>query len=47
MQQIEKAAKAQGFREARVLCKTNAHGELVIACIIPPRTPFEWGSPKR
>jgi hypothetical protein len=45
MQQIEDAAKSQGFHEFRVVYKTNAHGELVIACIIPPRMPNEWGPP--
>jgi hypothetical protein len=45
MQQIEDAAKSQGFHEARVQFKTNASGELVVACIIPPRTPHEWGPP--
>jgi hypothetical protein len=46
MAKIETAAKAEGFHEVRVLFKVNAHGELVVACIIPPRTPHEWGPPK-
>jgi hypothetical protein len=45
MQKIENAAKSEGFHEVRVLYKTNAYGELVVACIIPPRTPHEWGPP--
>ena len=45
MQQIEDLAKAKGFTAARVLSKVNAYGELVIAVLIAPRTPNEWGPP--
>jgi hypothetical protein len=34
------------YPEVRVVYKTNAHCELVIACIIPPRVPNELGPPQ-
>jgi hypothetical protein len=42
MAQIGAIAVAKGFEGARVLSKVNRHGELVIALLIPPRTPGEW-----
>ena len=45
MGQIDDLAKKVGFLAARVDVKVNAHGELVIAVLIPPRTPDEWGPP--
>jgi hypothetical protein len=40
--QIGALAAAKGFAGARVLSKVNRRGELVIALLIPPRTPGEW-----
>ena len=34
------------FEHARVKPKVNAHGELVIGVIIPPRRPNEWVLPR-
>jgi hypothetical protein len=45
MGQIDDLAKKVGFLAARVDVKVNTHGELVIAVLIPPRTPDEWGPP--
>ena len=42
MAQIGLLAAAKGFDGARVLSKVNRRGELVIALLIPPRTPGEW-----
>jgi hypothetical protein len=42
MAQIGAIAVAKGFEGARVLSKVNRRGELVIALLIPPRTPGEW-----
>ena len=46
MQQIADLAKSKGI-VGRVLSKVNAHGELVIALLIPPRLPGEWDEPTR
>lgn len=45
MKQIDDLTKGQGFLKARVDAKVNRRGELVIAVLIPPRTPDEWGPP--
>jgi hypothetical protein len=45
MNDITGLAKAKGFEHARVQAKVNVRGELVIAVLIPPRVPDEWGSP--
>ena len=45
MAQIEDLARAKRLDRARVLSKVNHRGELVVALIIPPRTPGEWGPP--
>jgi hypothetical protein len=34
-----------GFAKARVEVKVNRRSELVVALLIPPRTPDEWGPP--
>lgn len=47
MRRVEEVAREKGYNAARVLSKVNAHGEFVIALLIPPRTPGEWGSPTR
>jgi hypothetical protein len=39
MARIHDMAKDAGYTAARVASKVNAHGELVIALLIPPRTP--------
>lgn len=41
MTSVDDLAKAKGVT-GRVLSKVNARGELVIALVIPPRTPGEW-----
>jgi hypothetical protein len=45
MNQIDGLAKAMGFAKARVQVNVNRQSELVIALLIPPRTPDEWGPP--
>jgi hypothetical protein len=45
MGQIADLTKQSGFSAARVDVKVNARGELVIAVLIPPRSPDEWGPP--
>ena len=45
MNDIAALAKAKGFEHARVQVKVNARGELVIAVLIPPSAPEEWGPP--
>ena len=35
-------AKEKGLVNARVDWRTNKRGELVIAIIVPPKTPGEW-----
>jgi hypothetical protein len=47
MGQIGDLARANGFDKGRVLSKTNRHGELVIALLIPPRSPGEWTPDER
>jgi hypothetical protein len=47
MQRIEDMAREAGYTAARVASKVNTRGELVIALLIPPRTPGEWSSPSR
>jgi hypothetical protein len=42
MSQMFDLAKKTGFVEARVDAKVNRRGELVLAVLIPPRTPNEW-----
>jgi hypothetical protein len=42
MRQVEDLAREKGFINARTAHKINARGELVIALLIPPRTPGEW-----
>jgi hypothetical protein len=42
---VIEASGLQG--KARVDYKTNAKGELVMAIIIPPSRPGEWGKPER
>jgi hypothetical protein len=42
MAQIGDLAKDKGFDQARVQSKVNRWGELVIALLVPPRTPDEW-----
>jgi hypothetical protein len=46
MTSIDDLAKAKGVI-GRVLSKVNVRGELVIALLIPPRTPGEWGEPPK
>ncbi|MGO9833317.1 MAG: hypothetical protein ACLP1X_03805 [Polyangiaceae bacterium] len=41
MHSIGDLAKEKGI-DGRVASKVNARGELVIALLIPPRTPGEW-----
>jgi hypothetical protein len=41
MHSIDDLAKEKGI-DGRVASKVNARGELVIALLIPPRTPGEW-----
>lgn len=41
------AKTEKGLENARVSYKVNAHGEMVIALIIPPRYPGEWDPPER
>jgi hypothetical protein len=43
--QADELAKKLGFLASRVDLKVNARGELVVAILIPPRTPDEWGPP--
>jgi hypothetical protein len=45
MGRIDDLAKKSGFPASRVDAKVNDRGELVIAVLIPPRTPDEWGPP--
>jgi hypothetical protein len=45
MADLDRLAKEKGFQNARVNVKVNAHGELVIAVLIPPRFADEWGPP--
>ncbi len=45
MTEIGDLAKAKGFSGSRVLHKVNARGELVLAVVIAPTTPGEWGPP--
>ncbi len=45
LNEIQNLAKARGFEGARVDSKVNGRGELVLALLIPPRTPEEWGPP--
>jgi hypothetical protein len=45
MGQIADSAHKMGFSSSRVDVRVNARGELVIAVLIPPRHPDEWGSP--
>jgi len=45
MNQIDGLAKKLGFAKARVEVKVNRRSELVVALLIPPRTPDEWGPP--
>jgi hypothetical protein len=45
MSEIDGLAKARGFAQARVQAKVNVRRELVIALLIPARTPDEWGPP--
>jgi hypothetical protein len=45
MGQIADSAKKLGFAASRVDAKVNARSELVIAVLIPPRHPDEWGPP--
>jgi hypothetical protein len=45
MKELEALAKSKGFGMARVQAKVNVRGELVLAVIIPARTPGEWGEP--
>jgi hypothetical protein len=46
MQAIDDLAKSKGI-VGRVLYKTNAYGELVIALLVPPRHPGEWGETEK
>jgi hypothetical protein len=45
MGQIADSAKKMGFSSSRVDVRVNARGELVIAVLVPPRHPDEWGPP--
>jgi hypothetical protein len=45
MGQIADSAHKMGFSSSRVDVRVNARGELVIAVLIPPRHPDEWGPP--
>ncbi|MGD0674897.1 MAG: hypothetical protein ABSC94_05725 [Polyangiaceae bacterium] len=45
MNELEGLARTKGFATARVQCKVNVRGELVLAVIIPARSPGEWGEP--
>jgi hypothetical protein len=45
MSGIAALAKAKGFEHAHVQARVNARGELVIAVLIPPSVPEEWGPP--
>ena len=45
MNEVEALARSKGFEKARVDAKVNVRGELVIAVLIPPRIPNEWGPP--
>ena len=45
MGQMADSAHKMGFSSSRVDVKVNARGELVIAVLIPPRHPDEWGPP--
>ncbi len=45
MGQIADSAQKVGFSSSHVDVKVNARGELVIAILIPPRHPDEWGPP--
>lgn len=45
MGQIADSAQKMGFSSSRVDVRVNARGELVIAVLIPPRHPDEWGPP--
>ena len=45
MNEIDRLAKTNGFEQSRVDVKVNRRGELVIAVLIPPRMPDEWGAP--
>ena len=45
MGQIANSAQKMGFSSSRVDVRVNARGELVIAVLIPPRHPDEWGPP--
>jgi hypothetical protein len=47
MNRFEEAARERGYPTARGAWKVNARGELVIALIIPPRTPGEWDDEPR
>jgi hypothetical protein len=39
---IQDVAREKGLHDARVACKVNARGELVIALLVPERAPGEW-----
>jgi hypothetical protein len=43
MGQIADLAHEKGFDNARVDVKISVGGELVVAVLIPPRVPQEWG----
>jgi hypothetical protein len=43
MAQASDLANKYGFWQARVDVKVNSRSELVVALLIPPRTPDEWG----
>jgi hypothetical protein len=45
MGRIDDLAKNSGFPASRAAAKVNTRGELVIAVLIPPRHPDEWGPP--
>jgi hypothetical protein len=45
LNEMQRLAVARGFEHARVDSKVNGRGELVLALLIPPRTPQEWGPP--
>ena len=45
MSQVHDIAMKTGFSSARVDAKLNRHGELVVALLVPPRSPDEWGDP--
>jgi hypothetical protein len=46
MDQIREMALEKGLTHAKIDARRNAHGEMCVGLIIPPRHPGEWDEPK-